>query len=232
MNMKILIEKKHVVWVFGYLSLFSTLFVISFLTFILPLNNQYTFEQQQLFLESEILKAVQSEKINEQEKVIYNLNELQSRVPIEPNLDQLLLSLSKAETISNTLILNMNLTEDFISSEYLMNDDNEAQETKQNNNADIKKITISIQAQSPSYDNMILFLKEIEDLKRLTKIDSFSFKGPREKVLASQEIQNELLYSLTISTYYVPSLKGAFKHLPTEKIGEPGNKKNPLLNTR
>lgn len=92
----------------------------------------------------------------------------------------------------------------------------------------MKRLTVTLSVQSPDFYAMISFLQTIEDLERITKIDSLSFKGNEEKTVISKNENEPLEYSLTISTFYHPGLKELQDELPPLETPKPGNKVNPL----
>ncbi|WP_102345403.1 LysM peptidoglycan-binding domain-containing protein [Bacillus sp. Marseille-P3661] len=92
----------------------------------------------------------------------------------------------------------------------------------------MKRLSINLSVQSPNYYAMETFLKAIEDLERITKIDTLTFSGPPERRTIIEEEDTRLSYNLTISTFYHPGIEELQNELPPFEVPEPANKQNPL----
>lgn len=91
----------------------------------------------------------------------------------------------------------------------------------------MKRITINLSVKSDNYFDMLSFLKVIENLERITKIDSLSFSGGEEVKSVDAKVEG-LTYSLVLSTFYYPKLEELKEQLPAFETPPPSNKDNPL----
>lgn len=94
--------------------------------------------------------------------------------------------------------------------------------------AGMKRLTVNMTVQSPDFYAMIKFLQTIEDLERITKIDSIAFVGKQEVTTLDQETSKALTFTITLSTFYHPGLQELEDELPPFETPEPGHKQNPL----
>ena len=71
------------------------------------------------------------------------------------------------------------------------------------------------------------FIKELEELPRITKVDSLTFSG-----VAEGDTSNVLTYSVVASTYYYPDLTDLKNQLPDYEAPAPSKKTNPLYEAK
>ena len=91
----------------------------------------------------------------------------------------------------------------------------------------MKRITVNLSVKSDNYFDMLTFLKVVENLERITKIDSLSFSGGEEVKSVDAKVEG-LTYSLVLSTFYYPKLEELKNQLPAFETPPPSNKDNPL----
>jgi type IV pilus assembly protein PilO len=91
----------------------------------------------------------------------------------------------------------------------------------------MKRITVNLSVKSDNYFDMLTFLKVIESLERITKIDSLSFSGGEEVKSVDAKVEG-LTYTLVLSTFYYPKLEELKDQLPSFETPPPSNKDNPL----
>jgi len=91
----------------------------------------------------------------------------------------------------------------------------------------MKKLTVSLSVESPSYEKLEKFIATLESLKRIIVVESISYSGGQEITSLDQEDQ-PLTYSLTISAFYMPSLTDLAAELPKIDAPKPAGKDNPL----
>jgi type IV pilus assembly protein PilO len=169
--------------------------------------------------------------------------ELQKKLPVEPVLEQFLLDLEKAETVSGSFITSMsfgeegtdeatNLVEEYIQ-EAQGSTNAEEESVEENLTEDgipggIERLTVNLTVEAPSYFELEAFLKAIEETRRISKIDELSFSG-NEEAISTNTRPEKLTYSLTISTFYYPRLVELKDQLPPLEIPNPSQKMNPLV---
>ncbi|RXT14696.1 hypothetical protein [Ammoniphilus sp. CFH 90114] len=177
---------------------------------------------------------------------------LQKKLPVQPLVDQFLLDLEKAEVFSDSLIISYGISEGEAefkvpTSPELENplDQPQTQASQPQENKEsalstitgstddslpqgIKKLTFTLTVSSPDYEKMIEFLDRIEKQSRITVIDSLSFSGKPESPTVIHESNQELQYSVQLSTFYIPEWMELAKDLPEVDYKDPHGKMNPL----
>jgi type IV pilus assembly protein PilO len=91
----------------------------------------------------------------------------------------------------------------------------------------LKKLTVSLSVESPSYEDLEKFIDTLESLNRIVVVESISYSGGQEITSLDQE-DEPLSYSLTISAFYMPSLTDLAAELPKIDAPAPAGKDNPL----
>ena len=91
----------------------------------------------------------------------------------------------------------------------------------------MKKLTVSLSVESPSYDELEKFIGILESLKRIVVVETIGYTSSPEITSIEQDKQ-PLLYTLTISAFYMPSLTDLQAQLPKIDAPAPANKDNPL----
>lgn len=174
--------------------------------------------------EKKILAATRAEIAKQKSGLPESVVELQKKIPVKPLTEQLLLDLEKAEVVSDSTISSMAFNEE-------ENETAEPQEkTKQSSSAPpdgLKKVTVQLTVQSPSYYQLERFLQTLENLNRIVSIESLSFTGNSELTSVDTEV-NPLTYSVTVSAFYYPKLAKLQNMLPQIDVPPPSKKRNPL----
>jgi type IV pilus assembly protein PilO len=226
-------EKK--IFLFGILiSILIYLFV--YFNFLQPLKTNLKSLDNQYKMAEQSYESVINQKTDVKETVIENSQYLQKRLPVEPLLNQFILDLEKAETMSNSLITNMSFgtgnegNQSNVDEEGQTLEQNEANTDLTNESvqpAGIEKITVNLLIQSPSYFDLEKFIDTIENLERIVTVESINFSGSSE-VTSLGELQQPLNYQVSLTLYYMPGLEDLQKDLPKIDSGEPASKRNPL----
>lgn len=81
---------------------------------------------------------------------------------------------------------------------------------------------------SPGYSEMMSFIRELEQLTRVTTINRLLFSGNQEIRLLDQTM-DDLQFVIEVSTYYLPGLEELQGELPLQDYENPSNKFNPLF---
>ncbi|TXK89663.1 type 4a pilus biogenesis protein PilO, partial [Parageobacillus sp. SY1] len=174
--------------------------------------------------EKKILAATRAEIAKQKSGLPESVVELQKKIPVKPLTEQLLLDLEKAEVVSDSTISSMAFNEE-------ENETAEPQEkTKQSSSAPpdgLKKVTVQLTVQSPSYYQLERFLQTLENLNRIVSVESLSFTGNPELTSVATEV-NPLTYSVTVSAFYYPKLAKLQNMLPQIDVPPPSKKRNPL----
>lgn len=219
--------------------------LINYYFFIIkPVQDSLNKASVQLRQEEALLSTVEAILNNKQETAVQGTIELQKRLPVDPLLEQFLLDLEKAETISGSFITSMSFgehrtewTADFVDEYIAAQTEEEVEEETVENTEEqtnemlpsgIERLTIKLTVEAPSYFELEAFLQAIEDTRRITKIDELSFSGNEELVISGNE-PDRLVYTLTVSTFYYPKLTELKNQLPPMEVPDPGRKINPLV---
>ncbi|MDQ6599822.1 hypothetical protein [Bacillus salipaludis] len=91
----------------------------------------------------------------------------------------------------------------------------------------MKKLTVSLSVESPSYEDFEKFIQTLESLKRIVVVETINYSGGQEITSLTQE-DPPLTYSLTVSTYYMPGLADLASQVPKLDAPAPAHKDNPL----
>ncbi|MFJ7727106.1 pilus assembly protein PilO [Neobacillus sp. NPDC097160] len=218
-----------------------------------PLKLDLGLKQQALTTEQKLLDVVSKKKAEDSKKTAEDTRELQKILPVKPLQEQLILDLEKAETLSNSKIGSMGFSKDAdantaadqtnaenANGQQTAENQAAANQTTANQNQDaaagekaqpqpvtLKKMTVSLSVESPTYKDFEKFIETLESLKRIVVVESISYSGGQEVTSLEQEDQ-PLSYSLTISAFYMPSLADLAAELPKIDAPAPAGKDNPL----
>jgi type IV pilus assembly protein PilO len=216
-----------------------------------PLKSDLDIKQQSLKSEQKLLEIVSQKKAEDTKATAENTRELQKKLPVKPLQEQLILDLEKAENLSNSKISSMSFSKgaDVNTAADQTNAENaNAQQTTENQasasqatttqdpaaqqaatpqTTGLKKLTVSLSVESPSYEELEKFIDTLESLERIVVVESISYAGGQEITTLAQE-DPPLTYSLTISAFYMPSLDDLAAELPKIDAPAPAGKDNPL----
>jgi len=222
-----------------------------------PLKSDLGLKKQTLTTVQKLLDVISQNKAEDTQKTAEDTRELQKILPVKPLQEQLLLDLEKAETLSNNKISSMGFSkeadantaaaqtnaENTNGQQTAGNQDaaNQAAANKGTTNQDasaaekpapsqpdsLKKLTVSLSVESPTYKDFEKFIETLESLKRIVVVESISYTGGQEITSLAQEVK-PISYSLTISAFYMPSLADLAADLPKIDAPAPAGKDNPL----
>ncbi|MCH6266695.1 type 4a pilus biogenesis protein PilO [Neobacillus citreus] len=91
----------------------------------------------------------------------------------------------------------------------------------------LKKLTVQLSVEAPSYEEFEKFVETLETLKRIVVVESINYTGSKE-VTTQQEETEKLTFSLTVSAFYMPELADLKQDLPKIDAEAPAGKTNPL----
>lgn len=252
--MKLKLSKKEKLILLVGLLLVVLLIAVAQFLMLSPLKSDLAMKEQSLQTEQKLLDSITQKKADETTKVVEDTRELQKKVPVSPLQEQLILDLERAENVSNSLVKSMNFskdtdvtitppaqeTTDATTTTETTNDASlevktvqevEGQQEAQTANTvtGLKKLTISLSVESPTYEDLEKFISTLESLNRIVVVESINYTGGKEITSLDTEASEEKLsYSLTVSAYYLPTLNDLIADLPKIDAPAPANKKNPL----
>ncbi|MCM3692253.1 GspMb/PilO family protein [Neobacillus niacini] len=226
------------------------LIVIAQFLLLKPLKSNLEVKEQSLKTEQQLLETITQKRMDDTAKVVEDTRELQKRVPVTPLQEQVILDLERAENVSNSNIrsIGFSVGADVATASAetpqegtaeTQEGTTETQETASQDAANqqpaapavsgVKKITMSLSVESPSYEHLEKFISTLESLNRIVVVENISYSGGQEVTSLSQGTENEKLnYSLSVSAYYLPTLEDLLADLPKIDAPAPANKKNPL----
>jgi type IV pilus assembly protein PilO len=160
----------------------------------------------QLTQEKQLVAATEK-SLNKQQAALQSTLNLQRELPGMPLIDQYLLDLEKAELLSDSLLLNIgisdgdasllmqalssaaNATSEQVASGQAADsganteDQTQGQEqppAQASSAPAVKQLTFALSVTSPKYEAMLEFISRLEKLERISHIDSISFSGKAE----------------------------------------------------
>lgn len=231
-------KKEKKILLFGSIVLLL-IFIFLYFNFLQPLRADVQSKGKQLKTNEKLYSSVLNQKTDVKETVVENTLYLQKRLPVKALVDQFILDLQKAETMSNSLILQMvfgseNKEEeenvlDNIKQGFSVIQGEENSESKENVAlpTGIEKITVNLLIKSPSYFELEKFLETVENLERIVTVESINFSGNPEVTTLGQK-KTDINYQVSLSLYYMPDLEDLQDELPKFESGKPANKRNPL----
>lgn len=166
--------------------------------------------------------------------------ELQKQLPVKPLLDQFLIDLEKAETVSDSTILSIefgdNENSDNSNNVHSEGESGKVSEQQTGERATsspqlpdgIKKITATLEVQAASYYQLEEFLEALEGMSRIITIESLSFLG-NEELIAIDQSTEPLHYSVKISAFYYPKLAELADQIAELDMPKPAEKTSPLF---
>ncbi|OLS41531.1 hypothetical protein [Bacillus sp. MRMR6] len=248
--MKLRLSKREkLVMLFGILLVALFITIVQFMM-LSPLKTDLETKEQTLKTEQKLLETITQKKADETTKVVEDTRELQKKVPVAPLQEQFVLDLERAETVSSSLVKSMSFAKDVdvpvappapetaangettdedleVKTVQEVTAEQEAQAA--NTVTGLKKLTISLSVESPTYGDLEKFISTLESLNRIVVVESISYSGGKEITsLDSKDAEEKLTYSLTVSAYYLPTLNDLIADLPKIDAPGPANKKNPL----
>jgi type IV pilus assembly protein PilO len=246
------LSKKHLLIIFLSILLLGGAIAGAYYLLILPVHEQLDRKETELKLASQELTIIENKLADTNEKTILSTMELQKQVPVKRMLDQLLLDLEKAEVISDTNIIELKLdgTEDdeeidLVAEAAKEDGGAETEESPDNQEASgetasevnspveevlpngIRKISMTLSGEAATYFEMEKFIKSLESLKRIVKVEVLNFTGLPEIYSVDQDSEN-VEFEVSLAAYYYPNLEELQKELPPLDVPAVSNKQNPL----
>lgn len=213
-------------------------------------NLQIKIEQEQKALQ--LLKQKQSDE----KTPVINSKKLQQKIPVLPLTEQLILQFERAETLSGSDITEMvfsekdfdrtqldsissaeqteedgssdaNLQNDSSKSEKATDDDSTKQSLAKQLPEGLKQIEATLTVEAENYFELEEFIDTIEHQTRITKVDGLILTGFKEKTAATNTVE-PLIYTVTVSSYYMPTFTDLINDAPKINIPAPSHKTNPF----
>ncbi len=247
--MTVRFSKRQLVFLFALLIVISAFFTVLYFYTLKPLYNRIDELSMTVDSEKKLLAATQAQVTKQQTDLTESVVELQKKVPVKPLVEQFLLDLEKAEVVSDSFISSMSFNETAemntpeqqvttnkanaqgeTNSQTAEQSSQQPQQQTGSSSAlpnGLKKITVQLTVQSPSYYNLERFLQTLEGLDRIVSVEALSFTGNPELTSIDTEVK-PLTYSLTVSAFYHPGLANLQDQVPPLDVPPPSEKQNPL----
>jgi type IV pilus assembly protein PilO len=237
--------KKEKLTLFTGLFLLLAFAVFIYFIFIQPLRTTIQNKQVELSNQQKLLEVIESRDIESSGELAESSIKLQKQVPVDPMLEQFIIDLEMAETVSNSQILSVNFSDEGAAgSETPITEPpptQSVQPTEETQNKDttsviakpegIKEITLELSIESESYYDLEKFIDTLESLDRIVEVNSVSFTGPPEiSSIGTGTNQIKTSFQLSLSIFYYPVLQDLIEELPELETESPANKSNPLSN--
>lgn len=182
------------------LVLLFVLLIVVYFVFVNPQSKQLKAAKQNVSnLESEIA-ALEASRNQSKDSLDSDTLLLEKKVPITPELEDLLLTFQEIELVSGSRIENIEFSYDGElpenhsgSGESQENQSNDANDATENNESEpintsngnkpefLRVITAKMDVLSPDYDSFQEFLQELEKRERVMRVDKLTFEKPAEK---------------------------------------------------
>jgi type IV pilus assembly protein PilO len=214
---------------------------LGYLLYIQPARTTIKQKELELSNQQKLLEVIKSRNIESSGELIESSVNLQKQIPVEPMVDQFILDLEMAETVSNSQILSIGFAEGGAGAELGTATPEQPADTVdpaqtidvdlQNipKPAGIKEIMLDLAIQSKSYYDLEKFIETLEKLERIVKVNSITFSGPAElSSVGTGEVQTQMSFAVNLSIFYYPTLQDLVEDLPEVETESPANKTNPL----
>ncbi|WP_052352842.1 hypothetical protein [Neobacillus dielmonensis] len=258
--MKLHLSKKHNMILGIVALVLVLLIVYAQFMMLSPLKTDLETKQQSLDSEKKLLEVVTKKQQDTTNKVVESTRELQKKLPIKPLEEQIVLDLEKAEIVASSQIQSMSFAQDGTvevkdenanaqqntdgqttdqTQQKTTQADSTAQQTATGDQAAqqtaatapvIKKVTVQLSVESPSYTEFEKFVDTLESLNRIVVVEGINYSGGKEitDVTSETEVQ-KLSYTLTVSAFYMPELADLEVDVPKIEAPAPAGKENPLF---
>ncbi|WP_339214324.1 hypothetical protein [Ornithinibacillus sp. FSL M8-0202] len=211
------------------LTLLFILLTVVYFFFYLPMNQELKSKENNLELVEKEVSTLQSEvmKLEEGNQAGVEPYMQAEKLPQDPELEKLILTLQEIEFISDSRIDNINFTyggsetlrtdvEDEVEAESESEPEPEIQDEEQeemeqvesvmdfaNKPDNVEVISVSMAVNSPDYEHFQQFLNQIEKQERFMTVSSLHFQKPaeRELLLEGDSFQT-ITANVTITTFY------------------------------
>lgn len=214
----------------GYLLIIALVAVVLgavYYFFIYPLNEEKNAKEATLSTVSSEIALLDSQlETTVEEAVVQNSFQLEKKVPITRELDTLIKSIEEVELISEARIesIEFNNYDEIVADSSLVTSEEETStetdvpveeiEGEQPTEtpvspvastplpAQLKLITFNISVLTKDYDHFNTFLKELESIERINRIDQVEFSMPGEEQNYVEETKEAISTVIQVTTFY------------------------------
>lgn len=233
-------SKKEKLIAFAGIALLLIVFSGLYFLYLQPLKADLEHKQNELNSENQLLSVIENQVQSIRTDTLESTETLQKQIPVKPLVEQLLLDIEKAEVVSGSFVSDMEFSDGEITEQ--VNENSEEVDTNSTEDgteqtgeeqpsiilpSGMKKTTVTLNVQSPSYFDMEKFIATLESQPRIIVVDELDITGWEEIISTDQEKQF-ISFEITISAFFMPNLSDLIDHLPKMDVPNPSNKKNPF----
>lgn len=245
MNLK-LPNNKVTILIAGLLliALFSSVYFLD----LYPKMKEIPLKESELSSQEQLLSVLQGKVTKTNTNTFQSTVALQKVVPVKPLTQQLLLEIEKAEVVSGSFVVNMQFEDGEVTADTSKVEENKLEERIEEDldpesNSEsvevekeevmkplptgVKKVSVTLNVESPSYFEFEEFIRILENSERITVIEAIDFTAG-EEIIEYEQTDKPLSYQVTLSAFYMPGLSDLVKDLPKMETPKPADKKNPL----
>lgn len=244
--MSVKLSKKEKLFSFVSIFIILILLVGAYFLIISPKKAQVTLKETELKSQEQLLAAVQIHGTTSSSITAESTIALQKKVPVKPRTEELLLDIEKAEVVSGSLVTNMQFGDSDMSAqsdlekqvESQLNTGGTTDKTAGNNSkvnkqtatslpTGLKKLTVDMSIESPSYTELEKFIAFLEQSERIIVIEAIDYSA-NDEIISNEQSDKILTYKVKLSAFYMPTLSDLISQLPKLETPKPANKKNPF----
>lgn len=233
------LQKNNILLIILSIFLLTAFFVGIYFFWLYPKTEKVKLKEMELQSQEQLLAALKNKGENTEKHSVESTIHLQEQVPVKPMAQQLLLDIEKAEVVSGSFVANMTFQDgeaielddsqnvDAENSEEAETDGTAEEESSTPLPEGVEKITVNLTIESQSYFEFESFLQILENLNRIVVVEAIDFTANEEIIEESQE-NTPIIYQVTLSAFYMPTLSDLIEQLPKIETPKPANKKNPF----
>ncbi len=198
-------------------------FLIAQNIFLSPVNQELDRSESTLENEKNILKTLRTKEEDQTTISFQSSREMQRKLPVLPVQDQVLISLDKAESLSNSFIQSITMEQQSNNNSGLVEEGTASEDQQGEETTTLQGVqasTFHLEVVSPDFPDLFSFLQELNRLSRIISVDAITFENQNEG--------ERLTHLVTFSAYYYPKLESLQDELPQYHYEPPSNKDNPL----
>lgn len=212
-------QRKYIILLVSMFLFVAGVGVSLYFILIHPQQDKLASLQEKVTTEKKILESLKLEQ-KDIEK-IDSSREIQRKLPVQKVPDQVLLTLEKAEGLSDTFIDSIDIAESEIEQNI---EDSKPEQVSLFPPEGVQGITFDLGIYMENFSDLMRFVEEIESSNRLISIDALTFDDQY-----IEEGEKGFLYSfLTATAYFYPSLTELASEEPQYHYREKPNKVNPF----
>lgn len=207
----------------GFIILSFALVGLFYMLTVKPLKSDVLLKENNIIQLEMDIKQLESRLNNSELTIQENTSQLEKKLPLSYNIDQLLLDLQEVELVSGSQIQSISFSDynGVVNQEQteISNNENEGADNTEISESEnttvinetpieglpenVKAITYNLTVESPDFNHFLQFLKEIEKLERINRVDVLSFSKPGERELLFEEKSTQtILTNIQLTTFY------------------------------